>query len=149
MTDLVVTGARCVATMDDARRELAGGWVAITDGLIEQVGTGAAPPAATVIDATDCLVTPGLVNTPLILGPHGLEQEDPQGGPGTERLVMILMIIEFSQQVACIVPESLRSEIPVLLRHSSVPGAPARMIPGAGCILTVRQDVQDERHQQS
>ena len=63
MTDLVVTGARCVATMDDARRELAGGWVAITDGLIEQVGTGVAPPAATVIDATDCLVTPGLVNT--------------------------------------------------------------------------------------
>jgi cytosine/adenosine deaminase-related metal-dependent hydrolase len=63
MTDLVVRNARCVATLDDARRELAGGWVAISDGLIEAVGTGPAPPADAVIDATDCLVTPGLINT--------------------------------------------------------------------------------------
>ena len=61
--DLVIAGARCVATMDDARRELDGGWVAITDGSVADVGTGPAPPAATTIDATDCLVTPGLVNT--------------------------------------------------------------------------------------
>jgi cytosine/adenosine deaminase-related metal-dependent hydrolase len=63
MTDLVVRNARCVATLDGERRELAGGWVAITDGLIDAVGTGEAPQAATVIDATGCLVTPGLVNT--------------------------------------------------------------------------------------
>jgi len=63
MTDLVVRNARCVATLDDARRELAGGWVAISNGLIEAVGTGPAPDAAAVIDASDCLVTPGLVNT--------------------------------------------------------------------------------------
>jgi cytosine/adenosine deaminase-related metal-dependent hydrolase len=63
MVDLVVRNARCVATMDDARRELEGGWVAVNDGLVDSLGTGPAPPAATVIDATDCLVTPGLVNT--------------------------------------------------------------------------------------
>ena len=63
MTDLVIRDARCVATLDADRRELAGGWVAITDGLIEAVGTGEAPVAAESIDATDCLVTPGLVNT--------------------------------------------------------------------------------------
>ena len=50
--------------MDDERRELAGGWVAITGGLV----SGRRRRAATagrgdVIDATDCLVTPGLVNT--------------------------------------------------------------------------------------
>ena len=61
--DLVVANARCVATVDGDRRELAGGWVAITDGLIADVGTGPAPSAMTTIDATDCLVTPGLVNT--------------------------------------------------------------------------------------
>lgn len=61
--DLVVANARCVATVDGDRRELAGGWVAITDGLIADVGTGPAPSATTTIDATDCLVTPGLVNT--------------------------------------------------------------------------------------
>lgn len=60
--DLVVRGARCVATMDADRRELNDGWVAVTDGFVSAVGTGDAPGAATVIDATDCLVTPGLVN---------------------------------------------------------------------------------------
>jgi len=61
--DLVVANARCVATVDAERRELDGGWVAITDGIISGVGTGPAPDADRVIDATDCLVTPGLVNT--------------------------------------------------------------------------------------
>ncbi|HUV17902.1 MAG TPA: 8-oxoguanine deaminase [Ilumatobacteraceae bacterium] len=60
--DLVIANARCIATVDPDRRELAGGWVAITDGLVSDIGTGTAPEAATVLDATDCLVTPGLVN---------------------------------------------------------------------------------------
>jgi cytosine/adenosine deaminase-related metal-dependent hydrolase len=63
MSDLVVRNARCVATLDGARREIEGGWVAVTGGLVESVGTGESPEAATVIDAMDCLVTPGLVNT--------------------------------------------------------------------------------------
>ncbi len=62
MSDLVIRHARCVATLDAARRELDDGWVAITDGLVEAVGRGAAPEATEVIDATDCLVTPGLIN---------------------------------------------------------------------------------------
>lgn len=53
-----------IATVDDQRREIPGGWVAITNGLISGVGqSGSEPTAKTVIDATDCLVTPGLVNT--------------------------------------------------------------------------------------
>jgi cytosine/adenosine deaminase-related metal-dependent hydrolase len=63
VADLVVANARLVATLDAERRELAGGWVAITDGLVSGVGVGDAPTAADVLDATDCLVTPGLVNT--------------------------------------------------------------------------------------
>lgn len=63
--DLLVTGAKLVATCDGERRELPGGWVAITGGLIS--GTGAAseppPPAHQTLDASGCLVTPGLVNT--------------------------------------------------------------------------------------
>jgi cytosine/adenosine deaminase-related metal-dependent hydrolase len=62
VADLVIVNARSVATVDAERRELAGGWVAITDGLVSGVGTGEAPAASTVLDATDCLVTPGLVN---------------------------------------------------------------------------------------
>src|SRR5215471_2938393 len=51
--------------MDDDRRELAGGWVAIDGGFVAGVGPGtAAPPEARrVLRADGCLVTPGLVNT--------------------------------------------------------------------------------------
>ena len=63
--DLVVTGAKLVATCDAERRELAGGWVAVTGGLISAVGGAADPRSAAreTLDATGCLVTPGLVNT--------------------------------------------------------------------------------------
>jgi cytosine/adenosine deaminase-related metal-dependent hydrolase len=60
--DLVIADARCVATLDEARRELVGGWVAISGGVVAEVGEGPPPRAAEVIDATDCLVTPGLIN---------------------------------------------------------------------------------------
>jgi len=63
MHDLVIRHARCVATMDDDRRELADGWVAISGGFVSALGSGAPPEAAATLDATDCLVTPGLVNT--------------------------------------------------------------------------------------
>ena len=62
--ELLIRNARLLATVDDARRELAGGWVAITDGLVSAIGSSMdpAPDAAETIDATDCLVTPGLIN---------------------------------------------------------------------------------------
>ena len=49
--------------MDGERRELDGGWVALTDGLVSAVGRGTPPAAEETLDATDCLVTPGLINT--------------------------------------------------------------------------------------
>ena len=62
--DLLISNALLVATVDDDRAEIAGGWVAITDGLIGGVGqAGAEPDATRTLDATDCLVTPGLINT--------------------------------------------------------------------------------------
>ena len=63
VADLVIRNARCVATMDAERRELDNGWVAITDGLISAVGSGDAPAGRETIDASDCLVTPGLINS--------------------------------------------------------------------------------------
>jgi cytosine/adenosine deaminase-related metal-dependent hydrolase len=63
--DLLVTGAELVATVDSSRREIAGGWVAITDGLVSGIGGAGrgSPAASTVLDASGCLVTPGLINT--------------------------------------------------------------------------------------
>jgi len=65
MADLLVRNADLVATMDAARRELRGGWVAVTDGLVSSLGAAAEEPptADRVLDAAGCLVTPGLVNT--------------------------------------------------------------------------------------
>ena len=65
MAELLIRNARLLATLDDNRRELAGGWVAIDGGLITAVGasTEVEPPAAATIDAGDCLITPGLINT--------------------------------------------------------------------------------------
>jgi len=63
--DLLVAGADLVVTMDDERRELSGGWVACRDGFVTAVGAAPdpPPPAARVLRADGCLVTPGLVNT--------------------------------------------------------------------------------------
>ena len=41
--DLLVTGAKLVATCDADRRELAGGWVAVTGGLVSAVGAAGRP----------------------------------------------------------------------------------------------------------
>ncbi|MDQ1519726.1 MAG: 8-oxoguanine deaminase, partial [Actinomycetota bacterium] len=63
--DLVVTGAALLATVDDQRREVPGGWVAIDHGLVHSIGApaDAPPPATRRVRAEGCLVTPGLINT--------------------------------------------------------------------------------------
>jgi len=63
--ELLIEDAWLVATMDDQRRELAGGWVAIDDGFVVGVGSAndVAPRSVKRVNASGCLVTPGLVNT--------------------------------------------------------------------------------------
>ena len=63
--DLIIAGGDIV-TMNDTRQVLLGGSVVVTDGIIVAVGSTTELRAtfhdATVIDATDCVVTPGMVN---------------------------------------------------------------------------------------
>jgi len=63
--DLLVHRAELIATCDAAGQEISGGWVAIRNGRVAAVGAAGepVPNAAEVIDASGCLVTPGLVNT--------------------------------------------------------------------------------------
>lgn len=49
--------------MDENRREINNGWVAISNGFVSAIGSGVPPTAKQIVDATDCLVTPGLINT--------------------------------------------------------------------------------------
>jgi cytosine/adenosine deaminase-related metal-dependent hydrolase len=65
MTTLLIRNARLLVTMDDARREIADGGVFVRDNVIEAVGPSDELPttADEVIDASDQVVIPGLVNT--------------------------------------------------------------------------------------
>ncbi len=63
MTDTLIRKAEVVVTMDDDRREIAGGDVLIRDGVIAVVGQDLVAPGARIVEAHGCVVTPGLVNT--------------------------------------------------------------------------------------
>lgn len=63
MSEILIKNAAVVVTMDDARREIAGGDVLLRDGVVVAVGQGLQAPRAEVVLATGCVVTPGLVNT--------------------------------------------------------------------------------------
>ena len=63
MTNLLIRNADVIVTMNPQRAELARGDIHIRDEVILALGQGLAAPGAEVIDATGCVVTPGLVNT--------------------------------------------------------------------------------------
>ena len=66
MSSSTIIAGGDVVTMDGHRQVLLGGSVVVADGLIAAVGSTAdlraAYPDADVIDATDCVVTPGMIN---------------------------------------------------------------------------------------
>ncbi|HWW54430.1 MAG TPA: 8-oxoguanine deaminase [Acidimicrobiales bacterium] len=63
--DLLVVGAELLATVDDEEREISGGWLATTGGLISAIGgpDDSLPSATRTLRADGCLITPGLINT--------------------------------------------------------------------------------------
>lgn len=71
MGTLLVKNAEMLVTMDDERREIAGGGLFVRDNLIEHVGPTAELPASAdaTLDMSGQIVLPGLVNTH-----HHLEQ---------------------------------------------------------------------------
>ena len=65
MGTLLVKNAAVLVTMDDYRREIKDGGLFVRDGIIEAVGSEADLPgeADEVVNASDCVVLPGLINT--------------------------------------------------------------------------------------
>lgn len=65
MSTLLAKNAHVLVTMDDERREIAGGGLFIRDNVIEAIGPTDSLPATadTVLDLRDHVVLPGLINT--------------------------------------------------------------------------------------
>jgi cytosine/adenosine deaminase-related metal-dependent hydrolase len=65
MATLLIRNADVLVTMDGTRREITGGGLLARDGVIEAVSPTSTLPcdADEIIDATGCIVTPGLINT--------------------------------------------------------------------------------------
>ncbi len=62
MSETVLRGADVILTMDDADQKLTGQDILIRDGVISAVGPGLTT-SGEILNATGCVVTPGLVNT--------------------------------------------------------------------------------------
>jgi len=65
MSTLLLRNARLLATMDGQRRKIPGGGIFVRDNVIRAVGPTAGLPAQAdrIIDASDMVVLPGLINT--------------------------------------------------------------------------------------
>ena len=65
MTTFLLRKCSILVTMDDHRQEISGGGLFVRDGFIEQVGQADSLPdqADSILDLTDYLVLPGLINT--------------------------------------------------------------------------------------
>jgi cytosine/adenosine deaminase-related metal-dependent hydrolase len=63
MPDILIRNADVVVTMNPTRQELTQTDIHLRDGVILALGQGLAVSGAQVIDASGCVVTPGLVNT--------------------------------------------------------------------------------------
>lgn len=81
MTTLLARNATVLVTMDDGRREIAGGGLYADDGFITTVGTADELPdsADEIIDLTGHVVLPGLINTH-----HHLYQTLTRAVPGAQ-----------------------------------------------------------------
>jgi cytosine/adenosine deaminase-related metal-dependent hydrolase len=81
MATLLIRNAARIETFDDADAAYDGGSIFVRDNVIEQIGPSAALPqtADRIVDASDCIVIPGLVNTH-----HHFYQTLTRNVPGTQ-----------------------------------------------------------------
>ncbi len=79
MADVLIKNARHVLTMDDDRHELTGVDVHLRDGVIAEIGPQLPGDGCAIVDASEAVVTPGLVNTH-----HHLYQTLTRAVPGAQ-----------------------------------------------------------------
>lgn len=119
MATMLVKDADVLVTMDDERREIAGGGLFVRDGFIEQVGlTGELPSEAdTVIDMSGQVVLPGFVNTH-----HHLGQTLTRALPEAQDLNLFPWLQMHYRIWARITPAATRTSTIVGLAESALSG---------------------------
>ena len=102
---LLLKNADILVTMDDARREIPGGWVYVGDTRIAAVGLASElPPAADeVIDLAGHVLLPGLVNTH-----HHMYQSLTRALPGAQEAELFGWLKRLYPVWAGLTPEMLR-----------------------------------------
>ena len=106
MPTFLLKNATVLVTMDERRREIAGGGFFARDGVIEQVGPTADLPASAdeVLDASGHLVLPGLINTH-----HHLYQTLTRAVPGAQDAGLFDWLRTLYPIWANLDPESVRT----------------------------------------
>lgn len=119
MATMLVKDAEVLVTMDDKRREIAGGGLFVRDGFIEQVGlTDELPSTAdTVLDMSGQVVLPGFVNTH-----HHLGQTLTRALPAAQNLNLFPWLQAHYRLWARITPEATRTSTIVGLAESALSG---------------------------
>jgi len=81
MSTLLIRNAARIETFDDADTAYDGGSIFVRDNVIEQIGSSAGLPqtADRIVDASNCIVIPGLINTH-----HHFYQTLTRNVPGTQ-----------------------------------------------------------------
>jgi cytosine/adenosine deaminase-related metal-dependent hydrolase len=119
MPTLLLKNADILVTMDEERREIAGGGLFARDGVIEQVGpTDALPTTAdSLLDMSGRIVTPGFVNTH-----HHLYQNLTRAVPGAQDLSLFGWLKTLYPIWARMGPEDIRVSTSVGLMEMAETG---------------------------
>lgn len=119
MSTLLVKNARVVVTMDAERREIAGGGLFARDGWLEEIGPTAALPdsADEVLDLTDHVVVPGLINTH-----HHLYQTLTRALPGAQDAGLFGWLRTLYPVWARLTPEDIRVSTQIGLAELALSG---------------------------
>ncbi|WP_457648139.1 8-oxoguanine deaminase [Profundibacter sp.] len=117
MADILIKGADTLVTMDDARREIAGGDIRISGGVIAEVGQNLPANGADVVHAKGCVVTPGLVNTH-----HHLYQTLTRAVPGGQDALLFGWLQTLYPIWASFGPEEMRVSAMIGLSELALSG---------------------------
>ncbi|WP_010137307.1 8-oxoguanine deaminase [Oceanicola sp. S124] len=114
---ILIRNADHILTMDDRRTELLGADILVSGGRIQAIGPRLDQPGAEVIEASGCVVTPGLVNTH-----HHLYQSLTRAVPGGQDALLFGWLRTLYPIWARFGPDEMRTSAMVGLAELALSG---------------------------